>query len=105
MNPKVKELWLIALRSGNYAQGRRRLRVGDLYCCLGVLCDIYSQDQWSLVEGSYEYQGATHTLPAAVVEWAGLDERNPMPGGISLAALNDRGASFDEIASVIDKWL
>ena len=106
MNPKVKELWLTALRSGDYTQGKGRLRTGDSFDPLGVLCDLYSKDQWSLVEGSYEYLGATHLLPAAVVEWAGLDERNPMPGGISLSALCDkRGFSFDEIASVIEKWL
>lgn len=105
MNPKVKELWTTTLRSGDYQQGRGRLRTGDLYCCLGVLCDLYSMDQWSLVEGSYEFLGATHMLPADVVEWAGLDERNPMPGGISLAALNDKGASFEAIASVIEMYL
>lgn len=105
MNPKVKQLWLAALRSHNYPQGKGRLRIGDTFDPLGVLCDLYSKNQWSLVEGSYEYLGATHLLPAAVVEWAGLDERNPMPGGISLAALADRGVSFDEIASVIEKWL
>ena len=105
MNSKVKALWTTALRSGEYQQGRGRLHTGDLYCCLGVLCDLYSMDQWSLVDGSYEFLGSTHMLPAAVVEWAGLDERNPMPGGISLAALNDTGASFDGIASVIEKYL
>ncbi len=40
LKPEVKQKWVEALRSGRYKQGRRKLRVGDEYCCLGVLCDI-----------------------------------------------------------------
>lgn len=40
MDPALKTKWVEALRSGRYAQGRQRLRNGDNYCCLGVLCEV-----------------------------------------------------------------
>lgn len=40
MNKKIKKLWLKALRSGEYKQGKLALRIKNKYCCLGVLCDI-----------------------------------------------------------------
>ena len=47
MNKKVKKLWLKALRSGEYEQGREYLvttsNTYDKFCCLGVLCDIYAR--------------------------------------------------------------
>ena len=43
MNDKQKDLvkrWVANLRSGNYKQGKSRLRIEDQFCCLGVLCDV-----------------------------------------------------------------
>ncbi len=47
MDAKIKELWVEALCSGKYTQGRGMLRErnskcvdSDKYCCLGVLCDV-----------------------------------------------------------------
>jgi hypothetical protein len=45
MNPEVKARWVAALRSGEYLQGTSTLRIGDQFCCLGVLCDIYSAER------------------------------------------------------------
>lgn len=38
MNQKQKDLWVAALRSGDYKQGKGALRCkqDDTYCCLGV---------------------------------------------------------------------
>lgn len=45
MNKEMKEKWVEALRSGEYNQGKGRLRqanqYGSYYCCLGVLRDLY----------------------------------------------------------------
>ena len=49
MNPEVKQKWIDALRSDKYEQGSGKLRSVTGYCCLGVLCDLYSQEhntQW-----------------------------------------------------------
>lgn len=40
MDAQLKAKWVAALRSGKYEQGRQRLRNGDSYCCLGVLCEV-----------------------------------------------------------------
>jgi hypothetical protein len=37
---ELKAKWLEALRSGNYPQGKKRLRSEDGWCCLGVLCNV-----------------------------------------------------------------
>ena len=41
---EIKELWLSALKSGQYKHGKGRLRIDDTevkHCCLGVLCEIH----------------------------------------------------------------
>lgn len=39
MRKDVKELWISALRSGNYKQGKGALNRRGNFCCLGVLCE------------------------------------------------------------------
>lgn len=38
----IKE-WLVALRSGNYNQGPGWLCNNNIYCCLGIYCDIKNE--------------------------------------------------------------
>lgn len=45
MDQRIKQLWLVALRSGKYEQGKRFLRAGEQYCCLGVLCDLAATEK------------------------------------------------------------
>jgi hypothetical protein len=41
MDPEAKELWIEALRSGKFKQGKRALKTYDgAFCCLGVLCEV-----------------------------------------------------------------
>lgn len=128
MNSEIKTRWLAALRSGQYGQGRNGyLRQGNLFCCLGVLCDLAVQDglaSWGdmpdtdehdahqiLVwdgrtveesEGNYDY------LPGEVQRWAGLPDRDPsvaieyMP--YQLSDLNDnQNKNFSKIADYIEE--
>lgn len=47
--PKVfKRKWLAALRSGKYKQGKLNLydKKYDVYCCLGVACDIVGYHEY-----------------------------------------------------------
>jgi hypothetical protein len=115
VNPRVKALWLAALRSGKFKQGKRRLRIGDQHCCLGVLCEIAVEEgivervQDSFTE-MYAYRGKgsgyeeSSILPFPVAEWAGLGV-NPRAGEEVLAALNDRGVTFAAIADIIERDL
>ena len=60
MNPEVKQLWLDALRSGKYEQGKLMLRPTDnSYCCLGVLCEIAQESGIGQYVPSEEHAGFT----------------------------------------------
>jgi hypothetical protein len=123
MNPAIKAQWVEALRSGEYEQGKYRLRNGDKFCCLGVLCDIahkagvveYTPASEQVAQDPGEetfdrYGDETGCLPLEVREWAGIDNSIPwvrVPGNkISLAGLNDgQGYDFDLIADLIEGQL
>jgi len=125
LNDNAKK-WVAALRSGNYDQTTYQLVVTNSdseptgYCCLGVACDLYAQDNEIDVEYELEPHGEfgfirfgheSTVLPPEVREWLGLRERT---GGFedgriqgesechSLADLNDAGATFKQVADFIE---
>jgi hypothetical protein len=115
MNKRVKKLWIKALRSGKYKQGREALHPSeDTFCCLGVLCEVFRKSTgagcWSEY-GAFIARGTEDScvLPEAVMEWAGLDSDSPRLGTRKNAAyattLNDSGKSFYYIADRIEKYL
>jgi hypothetical protein len=116
MKYEVAMDWAAALRSGKYKQGKSYLRTGENeFCCLGVLCDISEQGNWSNEQFYHRYvfgdQKAENVLPSVVIKWAGIqggsgvryidfenDEEH------SLWTLNDiLEYSFEEIADVIEE--
>ena len=113
MKPKIKKLWIEALTSGEYKQGRNMLRTPrGSFCCLGVLCDLHDKSKkrkksnWS----NMIYLGNGLVLPQEVREWAGLPSRNPEINGLAVAEINDGTATtkrrtFKTIAKLIDKYL
>jgi len=133
MNPQVKEKWIDALRSGKYEQGSEKLRGADGYCCLGVLCDLYSQEknqEWDFrgySENSEEespdrmdywyFDEESEFLPDSVREWAGMTFKNPQVRvdvtedenednwfyHSEIANLNDSGYSFVELSKLIEQ--
>ena len=114
MNKRIKKLWVAALRSGEYKQGRRRLRSNvNTFCCLGVLCNIHAQEHPKIAaaqKDSEQYMGSYAQLPKAVVRWAGL-ETSPctcvrIAGNLNfLAVYNDNGVPFSQIADAIEEQL
>lgn len=147
MRQDIKTRWVAELRSGLpqtegvLATSKGTDDIPEGYCCLGVLCEVAVKDG---VVSKYvcdsedcpdvEYDGEKSTLPAAVMDWAGLDESNPeieftvheaeeliekagvsagwaIPGAngkvsISLADLNDDfKLNFEEIADLIEERL
>ncbi len=116
MNKDIKAEWIKALLSGDYGQGESCLRQDNKFCCLGVLCDIHAKsdcadEDWK--PDNYEdhmyYLGQSLSLPNEVRLWAGLTQSNPTFSNIGmphpyddLAALNDNGYTFEEIAKVIE---
>ena len=126
MDREVKAEWVRRLRSGDYVQGRGFLRskgydgIPDRYCCLGVLCEIAVEagviDSPEATAGSHMYKygevgdGEVSGLPRSVREWAGISEDSgrlvETPGsGIypDLAAMNDSGLPFEQIAEAIER--
>lgn len=106
MNAEVKEVWVDALRSGKYQQGRGRLKYEKSYCCLGVLCDLYLKQTgnigWTKAESHvYSFGGARTYPPEIVSDWAQVAEQHTT----LLATKNDNGHSFEEIAEYIEENL
>lgn len=116
MNPDIKESWVAALRSGKYEQTRGYLHVVESvsdknpegFCCLGVLCDLVEQEIRFPVtvqlEGSTGFEielfdGVGSCLPASVKYHTGLSYDD----AATLASMNDKGASFVEIAYFIER--
>jgi hypothetical protein len=124
VNKEVAKLWVDALTSGQYKQGKRALRKEDQFCCLGVLCDLAEKAGL----GSWEEVGDRHRftdsdgvysagfLTEAVLTWAGMKSNIGWMSGIpvyakkfpdlkmySLANMNDAGFTFPEIADFIEE--
>lgn len=120
--------WIIALRSGDYEQGKGYLKqVEGGYCCLGVLCDLhrlehgqyidpvtYLPTNWNkdtICSVGFEYEGNDLSLPNSVWDWIGLDCSDPQilmsneerPRILCLSHLNDSGIPFDQIATFIEE--
>lgn len=116
MKLEPKKLWLEALRSGDYKQGKGYLRTNEGHCCLGVLCEVAIANGVPVTreeeQGYHYYDSDCAMPPAEVMEWAGLDVGNPTvldrdnPNfETTLATMNDSGASFEKIAAVIEEQL
>lgn len=82
MKPAIKRLWITALLSGKYKQGKSCLKKGNKFCCLGVLSDLYAKKhniEWK--KEKYENVklfNESELLPSKVMQWAALSRKNPM---------------------------
>jgi hypothetical protein len=131
MKKNVAKIWIKALRSGKYKQGKSFLKQFNSkgqpkHCCLGVLCELYNdtmkknhkktisvkfRDDSHLYYGYVKFANKNGSLPAVVRKWAGI--KNEL-GTFSyterifkhtkcLADLNDTGKKFSTIADIIEK--
>lgn len=69
MDPKVKKLWLKALKSGKYKRATGVLKTPRGHCCLGVLCEVALQQK--VID---QYNTQEQYLSRRVAEWANLSE-------------------------------
>lgn len=72
-----RKLWIEALRSRKYKQGKNQLRdYNNNYCCLGVACEIAIKNGLNInvaLEGRiYSYDGVDDILPDNVRNYYGL---------------------------------
>ena len=135
MDKRIKQMWVDALRSGEYHQGKGALtnikedREED--CCLGVLCKLAIKDGLDIAVyprasgGNHTfYDGASATLPPSVAKWAGIDEFGTLPETVevvpeeddqgpvmnsrvsALTMVNDaKDGTFEKIATIIEQYL
>lgn len=130
MKPEVAQLWVNALRSGDYREGntpparqslKRHIWLGDgteYYDPLGVLCDVYMWEtgdgSWARPTGQVHYKFATwedestYALPKDVQEWAGTNHGTvflmgePLHLHFNPKNQEDR-LSFNDIAQLIEE--
>lgn len=119
--------WIAALKSGAYKQARHNLRIGDSYCCMGVACDLVYHDGWipfnegfafSLPAEKGQVMSTNEFILAGVRRlYGGMGPLGFSVGGtfpdgkggsleikyLALTALNDLGATFEEIAEILTK--
>ncbi len=122
MKEDIKDRWVGALRSGEYKQGKGRLKTSDgNFCCLGVLCDLYLLEtggSWQLApddkpcmrdEAEEEGYGNWSVLPSAVQDWAGLEFDDPtvltVKAPIRGRALSKCNDMYDEDFEQIATWI
>jgi hypothetical protein len=114
MNPEIKARWVAALRSGEYKQTTGKLRDGDAFCCLGVLCNLHAMAHPEIAANEFDsdsYLGDTALARKPVLDWAGLSHRlgatdiNINGHIAALTEHNDNGATFAEIADAIEEQL
>jgi hypothetical protein len=110
MKAELKQLWVAALRSGKYAQGKSYLRVKNEYCCLGVLCDLMEPKGWSLrlkpvVGGEYNHVFGRRTLIGGFNNTCFTIKEGVLPEETLdvLVKMNDEEISFAEIANKIEE--
>lgn len=107
MKPNFKSLWVAALRSDRYKQGRCALRtIENKFCCLGVALDLKDSTKWhrfsehSMVfdwDSIYSTQAASDLADELEIPYRKMRE---------LVGMNDSGSfNFHDIADFIEKQL
>lgn len=116
MNEDIKNKWVRALRSGEYRQTKTKLKNQNGYCCLGVLCELYSKETknaafssqpvYWCADGTHEILDEVSLLPVPIIQWAEMKSSDGnLPQMNSLAYQNDyAGSNFEEIADYIEKY-
>lgn len=110
------DIWVGALRSGHFKQAQHTLSDGEGLCCLGVLAMV-APEEWGLTltdindrEAGYDhrlkvtYRGSSQfqILPRSFWTDSGLEELiGPQD---DLTNPNDNGATFNELANIIEKY-
>jgi hypothetical protein len=105
MDAQIKTKWVEALRSGEYEQATGRLKDGNEFCCLGVLCTVMGaqwRDMGPYLDGfSLRDENDDELLSLRTLDSVGFGESTQG----TLVKMNDDGISFPEIADYIEKHL
>lgn len=116
MKPKIKAIWLEALRNPILKQGRYCLREGNTFCCNGLLVELFRKSKanvdkldWELegfLSKSYRFAGSLVTIPLPVLQWSGLQSGflwiEYKGRFMRLDQVNRLGVSYAELADLIE---
>jgi hypothetical protein len=122
MDQKIKKLWVKALQSGEFKQGRGHLEKDGCYCALGVLSVLALLEgicTYEEVRGVGTFDKREFKLSYNVMKWANIAQDNeryliPAEHGVivsikgeetTIMELNDKGLSFKKLASIIERHL
>jgi hypothetical protein len=118
MIKEAKDLWVAALKSGEFKQTHSRLHDGKGYCALGVLAALAMLNgQCTYSPKKESFDGRWQTLSFNIMKWADIaqfdDEFLEKGAGkvkfmykgkrTSIGDLNDSGVGFKELADIIEK--
>lgn len=121
MSPKVKKLWIEALKSGEFKQGVTYLQKDGCFCVVGVLCELFRREtgrgEWRYSEenGVFYFKVGEDCFgsaaPSEVSRWAqvpvGLwttNVKGDFGREMELWELNDSlGYDFLQLANVIEE--
>jgi hypothetical protein len=102
LDPELKVKWLVALRSGDFEQGKGRLHEDGHYCCFGVLARVAGHTIEEL--GSYPCLAFVDSALARSIEGSNYGGRGVQ---CQLECMNDgvsghRKHTFSEIADYVE---
>ncbi|CAB4197862.1 hypothetical protein UFOVP1323_51 [uncultured Caudovirales phage] len=133
MKKEIADLWIAALKSGEYAQTTETLQrvvaktendreILPGFCCLGVLCEVAIKHGLKItkeldrISNSFMwYDSSRDYIPPVVQEWSGMKSQSGefrYDVGLDeystkgeLTVINDSGKTFEEIAEIIhENW-
>lgn len=114
MRKQLKEKWVKALRSGEFKQGKDYLCAEQddgthAFCCLGVLACVMGKKPERLISKSHLNE-VRMAKPSGLGSWGSgcYDNEDPETHYTTqrkLAAMNDNGDSFKQIANWISRNL
>jgi len=118
MRKDVKDMWVTALRSGEYQQGKLSLKTGSgAYCCLGVLaCELHKKMPELLTVSGVSYDESPTQITLITGIYAGLengglprdlvielDFRTNNPNSFFSDLNDNKDWTFDQIADYIEE--
>lgn len=104
INRRQLEIWINALRSGEFKQGYNQLQKGDTYCCLGVACKVLIPEHKLEIDEDGDMYGIMPGIQSYCPKWLDeIAEDFTNKTGRELPNLNDAaGLTFDEIADLLE---
>ena len=115
VNKENMRLWVAALLSNRFIQGRAMLKSKQSdgtfrHCCLGVACEIAMEHGVELEQiqlngdayGAYRFDDNSTNLPLKVVDWLGVDKADPVVQETPLENPCDAGCCQTKELTAID---